>query len=68
MAEFDRYLASPDADVSATSYRRYGLWLSDGERDQLSRELEALVDRYASGPPSPGRRRHLLTASLFPTP
>ncbi len=68
VAEFNAYLGRGHADPTADSvgYRQIPLWLSRSELDELVRSLRDLIVAKVGNPPSPDRRRYLLSPILFP--
>ncbi|ORB25571.1 helix-turn-helix domain-containing protein [Mycolicibacterium parafortuitum] len=68
MADFDRYLATPDADVAAdgVSFTQAALWLSDDELRELRDELAAVIAARLDHPRAEGRTRRLLSTVLMP--
>ena len=68
VADFDRYLASPDIDPARdrVGYRQVGMHLSDDEMDALMQDLSAVLLRFIDRDPSPERRRRILSTVLLP--
>jgi DNA-binding transcriptional ArsR family regulator len=69
LGEFEAYLDREGADPTAdmVTYRQVPLWLTDAEERELYADLVAAVRARAHHEPSPGRRRHLLATTVFPT-
>lgn len=55
-----------DLEHDRVGYRQTPLWLTDAEVDELVNELRAAVARRTVLPPTPGRRRRLLSTILVP--
>lgn len=68
ISDFDRYLARGGADLlrDGVSYRLAGLWLTDHELTELSRELFAVLQPRLSNSPKRGRKRRILATVLLP--
>jgi hypothetical protein len=66
--DFDRYLARGEIDLlrDGVSYRLVGLWLTDAELTELSRDLFAVLQPRATNPPKRGRKRRILATVLLP--
>ena len=66
---FDRYISSPSASPSddGVGYRQIPLWLDDGELEHLTRDLRAVLERYADLP-ADGRSRRTMTTIIVPDP
>ncbi|WP_043268680.1 helix-turn-helix domain-containing protein [Streptomyces sp. CT34] len=69
LAEFDLYVGRADTDPAAdkAAYLQSSLWLSDAEKAELIDEVAASLRSRFANAPAPERKRHLLTAILFPT-
>jgi DNA-binding transcriptional ArsR family regulator len=68
IGDFDRYLERGDVDLlrDGVSYRLAGMWLSDEERAELTRELVAVLQPRFAQPPTPGRSRWILGTIVMP--
>ena len=68
IADFDRYLARPDIDIvrDGGSYRLAAMWLDDAELAEVSHELNRVLQRHLSNPPSRGRERRVLATVFIP--
>ena len=68
MADFDRYLAHPDADPAhdGVLYRQGAVWLTPEEFTELVEELEATVARRARTVAEDGRSRHVISLVVVP--
>jgi DNA-binding transcriptional ArsR family regulator len=68
ISDFDRYLARGGIDLlrDGVSYRLAGLWLTDNELTELSRELFAVLQPSLSNSPKRGRKRRILATVLLP--
>jgi DNA-binding transcriptional ArsR family regulator len=69
LAEFNIYLSQPGSDplADSVSYRQFSVWLSDAEKAAFINEMFMAIRARANNPPTPERRRHLLSTILFPT-
>jgi hypothetical protein len=67
LADFDRYLSREHIDAfrDGVGYRLAGLWLSDQELTEMSRELVRVIQPRAANAPRPGRRRRILATVLL---
>lgn len=68
IGDFDRYLAAGNVDLlrDGVSYNLAGLWLSDGELNELARELLTALQPRLANAPGRGRKRRLLATVLLP--
>jgi hypothetical protein len=68
ISDFDRYLARPKIDLlrDGVSYRLLGLWLTDRELTELSRDIFAALQPRLANAPKRGRTRRLLATILLP--
>ena len=68
LGDFDRYLARGKIDPlrDGVSFRTAGLWLTDGEFEDLAIELARALQPRLANPPKPGRKLRLLTTVLLP--
>lgn len=68
IAEFDAYLAEPDADPVADSvgYRQGTLWLSPEERNAMLDGFRRVVASVSGNGPGPDRRPYLISPIMFP--
>jgi Helix-turn-helix domain len=68
LAEFDAYLGREGADPVADviGYRQGALWLSPDEVRELGDELQAVLRKWASNEPAPGRGQRLVSLISFP--
>jgi hypothetical protein len=68
IGDFDRYLARGKIDLlrDGVSYRLAGLWLTDRELTELSRELFAVLQPHLANAPKRGRKRRILATILLP--
>jgi DNA-binding transcriptional ArsR family regulator len=68
LAEFNTYLARPDAAPTADSvtYRQGTVWLSEREREDLVEGFRALLAPLTAHEPGADRTPHMLSAILFP--
>jgi hypothetical protein len=68
LADFDRYLEKGDVDPlrDGVTFNLAGMWLSDEELVELSRELAVLFGPRLANAPREGRRRRLLATVLLP--
>jgi hypothetical protein len=68
IAQFERYLERPGADLVAdgVGYRQVVLNLSDDELREMAGALNAAVARFIRLRPEPGRRRRAFTTVLVP--
>jgi hypothetical protein len=55
-----------EADAHAVLSRAFPLFLTGPEREAFNQEIQALVERYRTLPPTPERHRHLMAAILIP--
>jgi DNA-binding transcriptional ArsR family regulator len=67
LGDFDRYLSREHIDAfrDGIGYRLAGLWLSDQELTEMSRELVRVIQPRAANAPRPGRRRRILATVLL---
>jgi DNA-binding transcriptional ArsR family regulator len=68
VADFDRYLARGDIDLARdrVGYRMAGLWLSDEEFRELTREIGAALARRMPNGPGADRTRRIMRTVLLP--
>jgi DNA-binding transcriptional ArsR family regulator len=68
VGDFDRYLARDHIDPlrDGADYRFIGLWLSDLELVEFSRELFAVLQPRLANAPRRGRKRRILATILLP--
>jgi Helix-turn-helix domain len=68
IGDFDRYLEAGDIDLlrDSVSYRLIGLWLTDNELAELSRELFAVLQPRIANAPKRGRKQRILATVLLP--
>ena len=68
LADFDRYVARGDIDLSrdGVSYRITGLWLGDAELTALREGVDTLFRPYLHNGPTAGRKLRLLGTVLLP--
>jgi hypothetical protein len=68
VGDFDRYLSRDHIDPlrDGASYRFMGLWLSDSELVEFSRELLAVLQPRLAHGPGRGRKRRILATILLP--
>jgi hypothetical protein len=68
IADFDRYLEHGKVDLvrDGVSYRLQGMWLSDEELEELSRELIVSLRPRLENPRTPGRKRWILGTVVMP--
>jgi Helix-turn-helix domain len=65
---FDRYLARGDIDLlrDGVSYRLAGMWLTDEEMAEMSRELFAIVQPRLANTPNGSRKRRIMATVVLP--
>lgn len=71
LADFWRYLQHserPDLRADGVGFRQIPLYLSMEELEELGREMNPVILKYAKNQPAPGRRRRILTTVMIPTP
>jgi hypothetical protein len=68
VGDFDRYLDRGEIDLlrDGVSYRLLGLWLSDNEMAELSREIFTVLQPRLANPPKRGRKQRILATVLLP--
>jgi len=68
IGDFDRYLERDHIDLlrDGVSYRLVGLWLTDEERAELSRDLVAVLQRRIANAPGAGRKQRILATVFLP--
>lgn len=68
IGDFERYLAGGDVDLlrDGVSYNLAGFWLSDGELNEVARELTTILQPRLANAPGPGRKRRILATVLLP--
>jgi DNA-binding transcriptional ArsR family regulator len=68
IGDFDRYLAQGDVNPirDGVTFNLAGMWLTDTELIQLSRELYTVLQPRLANAPAPGRTRQLLATVLMP--
>lgn len=68
MADFDRYLAAPDADVAedGVAFTQAALWLTDDEFAELRSELAAVITSRITNGRSPHREKRMISTVLMP--
>jgi hypothetical protein len=68
IGDFDRYLARDEIDLlsDGVSYRLLGLWLTDNELTELSREIFTVLQPRLAYAPKRGRKRRILATVLLP--
>lgn len=68
LGDFDRYLSRPEIDLlrDGVGYRLAGLWLSDDELKELTRDLVRVVQPRLANAPRAGRRRRIFATVLLP--
>jgi DNA-binding transcriptional ArsR family regulator len=69
VAEFNAYLGREKADPATdpVGYRQHAIWLDDEELTAMIGELRAAIVPRLANPPTPDRRRYLLSPILFPS-
>ena len=70
LADADRYLASPSADVvrNGFGYHTAAMWLTDAELAEFARELQAIVQPRLANAPGKGRKRQMIYSVFLPGP
>ncbi|CAN3128709.1 helix-turn-helix domain-containing protein [Mycobacterium sp. smrl_JER01] len=68
MADFDRYLAVPEADIvdDGVAFTQAALWLSDDEMRALRDELAAAITARMDHRRGAGRRKRLISTVTMP--
>jgi hypothetical protein len=68
LGDFDRYLARGKIDPlrDGVAFRTAGLWLTDGEFEDLAIDMARVLQPRLANPPKPGRTLRLLTTVLLP--
>jgi hypothetical protein len=68
IGDFDRYLARGAVDLvrDGVSYRLLGLWMTDSEVTELSREIFAVLQPRLANSPTPERTQRILATVLLP--
>jgi hypothetical protein len=68
IGNFDRYLDRADVDLlrDGASYRLIGLWLTDKELAELSRDMFAVLQPRVANGPKRARKRRILATVLVP--
>ena len=68
IGDFDRYLDKGQIDLArdGVSYRLLGLWLSDNELAELSREIFTVLQPRIANAPKGGRKQRILATVLLP--
>lgn len=68
LADFAAYLDAGEPAVSSdrVGYRQVPLWLTDEEFDTLAASMTTAVQEHVDNPPTPGRRRRLLSTIVMP--
>ena len=68
LADFAAYLDGHEPALSKdrVGYRQVPLWLTDEELDTLVASMTTAVQEHVDNPPTPGRRRRLLSTILLP--
>jgi hypothetical protein len=68
IGDFDRYLDRAEIDLlrDGVSYRLLGLWLTDNELAELSRQIFAVLQPRVANAPKRGRKRRILATVLLP--
>jgi hypothetical protein len=68
LGDFDRYLAKGEVDLrrDGVGYRVAGMWLDDGEFNQLVNDLVAVLQPRLANAPKPGRVRRILATVFLP--
>lgn len=67
LGDMDRYLSREEIDPfrDGVGYRLAGLWLSDQELTEMTRELVRVIQPLAANAPKPGRRRRILATVML---
>ena len=68
IGDFDRYLDRGEIDLlrDGVSYRLIGLWLTDSELAELSRDLFTALQPRLANAPRRGRKQRILATVLLP--
>lgn len=68
LAEFGSYLdrGEPDLIADLVAYRQMSLWLSRDELIEVMEGLRDVIAKHVGNAPSQDRKRHLLSAIVFP--
>jgi hypothetical protein len=68
VADFDRYLARPDADLlrDGVAFGIEAIWVDDAEYGEMMREVYTALQLRRANAPRPGRKRRLIASVLLP--
>ena len=68
IADFDRYVSRGNVDLvrDGVGYRLMGLWLSDNELTDLSRDMFTVLQPRLANGPKRGRARRILATIVLP--
>jgi hypothetical protein len=68
IGDFDRYLARGEIDLlgDGVSYRLLGLWLTDNELAELSRDIFTVFQPRMANAPKRGRKQRILATVFLP--
>jgi len=70
LADFDRYLDQEHIDLrrDGAGYRMAGMWMTDEELNELTRDFLSLLQPYMANPATPDRRRRILRTIVLLAP
>jgi Helix-turn-helix domain len=68
VGDFERYLAGGGVDLlrDGVSYSMAGMWLDEGERRELAREIITVLQPRLANAPKAGRKRWVLSTVVLP--